>query len=220
VHVLPITIEPAAFARPGSERGAPAAADAPPQQAGPGPAATASPQQAGPDPAANASPQQQTPDAVPDPAANAERAQEPERAPETPMDVEAVVGLWPAVVELVMAEHALCGAVITDARPVELSGDDLTVGFPMSAAFLKRQAEDPDNRAIVTEALRRLTGRRVRLSYELREELGEGGSEGSGGSDHPITEEELLNRLKAEFDAEEIPIASESAPVTAGEKGE
>ena len=111
------------------------------------------------------------------------------------------------------------GAVITDARPVELSGDDLTVGFPMSAAFLKRQAEDPDNRAIVTEALRRLTGRRVRLSYELREELGEGGSEGSGGSDHPITEEELLNRLKAEFDAEEIPIASESAPVTAGEKG-
>jgi len=220
VHVLPITIEPAAFARPSSERGAPAAADAPPQQAGPGPAATASPQQAGPDPAANASPQQQTPDAVPDPAANAERAQEPERAPETPMDVEAVVGLWPAVVELVMAEHALCGAVITDARPVELSGDDLTVGFPMSAAFLKRQAEDPDNRAIVTEALRRLTGRRVRLSYELREELGEGGSEGSGGSDHPITEEELLNRLKAEFDAEEIPIASESAPVTAGEKGE
>ena len=219
VHVLPITIEPAAFARPGSERGAPAAADAPPQQAGPGPAATASPQQAGPDPAANA-PQQQTPDAGPDPEASAERAQEPERAPETPMDVEAVVGLWPAVVELVMAEHALCGAVITDARPVELSGDDLTVGFPMSAAFLKRQAEDPDNRAIVTEALRRLTGRRVRLSYELREELGEGGSEGSGGSDHPITEEELLNRLKAEFDAEEIPIASESAPVTAGEKGE
>jgi hypothetical protein len=134
------------------------------------------------------------------------------------MDVEEVVGLWPAVVELVMAEHALCGAVITDARPVELDGDALTVGFPMSAAFLKRQAEDRDNRAIVTEALRRLTGRRMRLSYELREELGEGGGEAAGG--HPITEEELLARLKDEFDAEEIPIVSDSAPVAAGEKGE
>jgi DNA polymerase-3 subunit gamma/tau len=135
-------------------------------------------------------------------------------------DVEEVVALWPAVVELVGEEHALCGAVIADARPVELSGDDLTVGFPSSAAFLKRQAEDPDNRAIVTEALRRLAGRRLRLSYELREELDDPSGAGQGAGGRPITGDELLARLKAEFDAEEIPIVSDSATVAAGEKGE
>ena len=120
--------------------------------------------------------------------------------------------------------------MITDARPVELSGDELTVGFPMSAAFLKRQAEDPDNRAIVNEALRRLSGRRLRVSYELREELGEAGDGGEGAGGQPVSGEELLARLKAEFDAEEIPIAPEvdpaavaapeSAPAPTTEKGE
>jgi hypothetical protein len=68
--------------------------------------------------------------------------------------------------------------------------------------------------------VRRLTGRRLHLSYELREELGEGGEEAQGADGQPISEEELLTRLKREFDAEEIPIASDSAPVAAGEKGE
>ncbi len=135
-------------------------------------------------------------------------------------DLESLVGLWPGVVELVVAEHALCGAVIMDARPVELVGDELTVGFPSSAAFLKRQAEDPDNRAIVSEAVRRLTGRRVRLAYELREELDDGAPGGAQGQGAGITEEQVLDRLKEEFDAQEIPIASEAGPVAVSEQGE
>ena len=35
------------------------------------------------------------------------------------------------------------------------------MGFDAEASFLKKKAEDPDNRAIVTEALRQLTGRRA-----------------------------------------------------------
>ena len=67
-------------------------------------------------------------------------------------DVESIIDLWPAVVELVGAEHALCGAVITDARPVSVSGNDLMVGFPTTAAFLKEagrgsgQSADRDRR--------------------------------------------------------------------------
>ncbi len=133
-------------------------------------------------------------------------------------DLDSMVDLWPAVVELVGAEHALCGAVITDARPVEIAGDDLIVGFPTTAAFLKRQAEDPANRAIVTDALRRLTGGRWRVSYELREELGDSGASGSGGE--AFTEEEWVARLKAELDAEEIPVEPESVPVKSAQKGE
>jgi DNA polymerase-3 subunit gamma/tau len=116
-------------------------------------------------------------------------------------DLESLCSLWPAVVELVKTEHGLCGAVIAGARPVEIVGEDVTIGFATTATFLKKQAEDPNNRAIVTDALRRLAGGRWRISYELREELdaGEGGSRAGA-----YTEEEWVARLKAELDAEEI----------------
>jgi len=122
---------------------------------------------------------------------------------EPPEDLQAVAELWPAVVELVGAGHALCGAVIADTRPVELAGEDLTVGFPTSAAFLKKKAEDPANRQIVTDALRQLAGGRWRISYELREDLDEGA--GAGGAPRAYTEEEWIERFKAELDAEEVP---------------
>jgi DNA polymerase-3 subunit gamma/tau len=135
-----------------------------------------------------------------------------------PADLDSMVELWPAVVELVGAGHALCGAVITGAVPVSVSGEDLTVGFPTTAAFLKRQAEDPDNRVMVTEALRELTGGRWRLSYELREELDD--AEGSGSDSATYSEEEWVARFKDELDAEEIPIESESVPAKSAQKGE
>lgn len=135
---------------------------------------------------------------------------------EPPEDLQSVVELWPAVVELVGAGHALCGAVIADTRPVELAGEDLTVGFPTSAAFLKKKAEDPANRQIVTEALRQLAGGRWRISYELREDLD--GDAGGNGAPRVYTEEEWIERFKSELDAEEIPLDSE--PESQSESGQ
>jgi DNA polymerase III subunit gamma/tau len=132
--------------------------------------------------------------------------------------LESMVELWPAVVELVGAAHALCGAVIVDARPVSVSDSDLVVGFPTTAAFLKRQAEDPANRAIVTDALGQLTNGRWRVSYELREELDESNESGSRPS--AFTEEEWVARVKAELDAEELPIDSEPVEANSAQKGE
>jgi DNA polymerase III subunit gamma/tau len=134
---------------------------------------------------------------------------------EPPEDLQAVVELWPAVVELVGAGHALCGAVIADTRPVELAGEDLTVGFPMSAAFLKKKAEDPSNRQIVTDALRQLAGGRWRISYELREDLDEGPA--GEGAPRAYTEEEWIERFKAELDAEEIPLDPDTDQAGSGE---
>ena len=160
-------------------------------------------------------------DTVGDVSADAVSAQAPAPSPPPPAvasDLDSMIGLWPAVVELVGAGHALCGAVITEARPVSVAGDDLTVGFPTTAAFLKRQAEDPANRAIVTDALRQLTGGRWRVSYELREELEDSGEPGSG--PETFTEEEWVARFKAELDAEEIPVEPEQVPAESGQKGE
>ena len=86
--------------------------------------------------------------------------------------LESMRSLWPAVIDLVRAENALLGALIADARPVELDGEELTFAFALDA-FLKKKAEDPANRVIVGEALRAVTGGRWRLLYELREELAE-----------------------------------------------
>ena len=133
-----------------------------------------------------------------------QRTRVTETAPEAqPLrDLQSLVELWPAVVKLVEADNGLVGAVIANARPVAASGADLAVGFPTSASFLKRKAEDPANRTIVAEALRELTGARWRVSYELREEL----EAGDDGEPRSYSEEEWIERFKAELDAEEVPL--------------
>ncbi len=156
---------------------------------------------------------------------------EPEPEPDTPPapaeaaaavsadDLDSMGAMWPAVVDLVRGENALIGAVVEVARPVAVDGEDLTLAFAATDQFLKKKAEDPANRLIVGEALRAVTGRRWRLSYELREDLGgTTGLEASGSS-----EEDWIRRFIEEFDAEEI--ASEengergAQPATSNEKG-
>jgi DNA polymerase III subunit gamma/tau len=108
--------------------------------------------------------------------------------------------LWLAVHESVKAEHGLLGAVLNEAVPAVLTDTELTLAFAPSAAFLKRKAEDPANRAVMIDTLQRLTGRRYRISFELREDLA--AHEQNGGVP---TEEEIVARLVAELDAEELP---------------
>jgi DNA polymerase-3 subunit gamma/tau len=104
---------------------------------------------------------------------------------------------WPQALELIRAENALLGALIAEAQPVDMDGDEVTLAFAPSAAFLKRKAEDRTHYATVAEQLRRVTGRRVRLSYELRDDI--------AAAPHTRAEEELVARLVAELDAEELP---------------
>jgi DNA polymerase III subunit gamma/tau len=136
-------------------------------------------------------------------------ATEPLAATEAPVAVDRseaeglapLLAWWPAVIDLVRAENALLGACIEEARPVEVTGEDLTVAFSATAPFLKKKAENADNRAAVTAALHDVTGRRWRLSYELQEELA------AQAGDAPLarSEEEWVKRFVDELDAEELP---------------
>jgi DNA polymerase-3 subunit gamma/tau len=133
-------------------------------------------------------------------------------------DLAPLLSWWPAVVELVRTDNALLGACIEEARPVEVTGEDLTVAFSATAPFLKKKAENPDNRAAVTAALRDVTGRRWRLSYELHDELVSAEGKGPGA----LSEEQWLKRFIDEFDAEELPadvIAEARAEPVGGENG-
>jgi DNA polymerase III subunit gamma/tau len=133
---------------------------------------------------------------------------------EMPKDLPLLCSLWPAVVELVRTDNALLGALIEEAQPVAVSGQQLTVAFAATAPFLKKKAEDPANRAAVTAALGTVAGGRWQLSYELRGELDERDEVGTSG------EEEWIRRLMDEFDAEELPGDwVPAARAVAGERG-
>jgi DNA polymerase III subunit gamma/tau len=141
-------------------------------------------------------------------------APEPAQPPPTPVEastpvevavpagggLDGVSAVWPAVVDLVRSENGLLGALIAEAHPLAVDGQELTLAFASTAQFLKKKAEDPANRAIVGEALGTIAGGRWRLSYELLDELAPQGR--APASEH--SEQEWVRRFIDEFDAEEI----------------
>jgi DNA polymerase-3 subunit gamma/tau len=158
--------------------------------------------------AAPASPQptSATPEPRPDNRAPAMEVRQPEPTPESSpapepagaLELDDAAACWPAVVDLVRGENAMLAALLSDARPVAVKERELTLAFPGGAAFLKRKAEQEDYRRVAGEALKAVTGRRLVLRYELRddEEEPEGEAVLSG--------EELVRRFVEEFDAEEV----------------
>jgi DNA polymerase-3 subunit gamma/tau len=127
---------------------------------------------------------------------------------QVPRDIESLYALWPAVVDLVRSEHALLGAVIGEARPVAVDGEELTLAYPFTAEFYKKKAEDPANRVAVGEALGTLAGGRWRLRYELRETPASEENELT----QERSEEEWVARFVDEFDAEELTDTEDAAP--------
>ncbi|MHB8492422.1 MAG: hypothetical protein ACYDA6_09470, partial [Solirubrobacteraceae bacterium] len=108
----------------------------------------------------------------------------------------AVQALWPTALDTIRSHNALLWALVSEAAPVKADGDEITLAFSASASFLKRKAEDPTHFATVTAALKQATGRPVRIAYELRDDPPHEG--------RTAGEEELLARLIAELDAEEV----------------
>jgi DNA polymerase-3 subunit gamma/tau len=111
------------------------------------------------------------------------------------VDLEHLQAIWPAVAEAVTEENGMLGAALGAAHPMAVEGDRLTVAFPPDAAFVKKKAEA--NRELVQRALRGLTGHTLSVAYELREDAQPAGPSLLGA-------EQLIERLRAEFAAEEV----------------
>jgi len=110
------------------------------------------------------------------------------------LSLESFAELWPAVVESLGSESPRLAAILQEARPTALADQDLTIAWPESAAFSKRQAEDPEKREMIAQSIRAVTGASLRLAYEL------------GGEHEPaeaLSEDELVDRFKQEFGAVE-----------------
>ena len=124
--------------------------------------------------------------------------------PSLELSLDAFADMWPAVIESLENENGLLAAPLREAKPLELSGEGLTLAWPEFGARLsKRQAEDPAKRQLLAESIRAVTGASLRLAFELRadEEVAPAGE--------PIDEEELVDRFKREFSAVEEPPPTE-----------
>ena len=123
------------------------------------------------------------------------------------VDLERISGLWPAVLDQVRESGSeLLSTVFAAARPVAVDVEQavLEVGFPASAAFNKRKAEAKEARERLAEAVQTIVGERLRPVYVLLE----GEEEVAADDAEPqLSEEELIERLKSEFDAEEFEAA-------------
>jgi len=117
--------------------------------------------------------------------------------------------IWPTVLDKLAEKAPALAATFDGAGPIAFEGDELTIGFPADQPFNKRKAESPDRRQALVDAFTEVTGGPVAPLYVLLEEDAPAptaaappdtpapGSEG-------IDEDELLQRLKSEFDAEEV----------------
>ena len=120
---------------------------------------------------------------------------EDEEEPTAAIDLDRIVGLWSAVADAVREQNAMVAALVSEAVPSALDGDRLTISFPADAAFLKKKAEA--NRELVLGALRTLTGRGLAVAFDLSERPPDR-------APRTLGEEELLERLRRDFGAEEI----------------
>jgi DNA polymerase-3 subunit gamma/tau len=162
---------------------------APAEQAAPAAPASAAPASAPPPAPARSAPAGPVAAVAIDPQA------EVEPVPVGEVDLEHLQAIWPAVAEAVTEENGMVGAALGAARPMAIEAERVTVAFPPDAAFVKKKAEA--NRELVQRALRGLTGHSLAVTYELREDALPAGPALLG-------EEELIERLRAEFAAEEV----------------
>jgi DNA polymerase III subunit gamma/tau len=112
--------------------------------------------------------------------------------------LDAIRSVWPAVLDSLRADKGALAASLSEAQPVELRGKQLVVAFDQDDGFNRRMADHPGDRTAVEEALRHLAGADLKIAYEHRD---------LGNDDHepqPPSEDELVNRFKDAFDAEEI----------------
>ena len=121
-------------------------------------------------------------------------------AGQSDLDLKQVTRVWPAVLDKLRETSPALAATFEAARPVELGENGLKIGFPVDSTFNKRKAEAPDKRELIAEALEAVVGEKLRPVFVLLD--GEPAPEEPAEED--IDHDALVERLKKEFDAEEV----------------
>ncbi|UTI63495.1 DNA polymerase III subunit gamma/tau [Paraconexibacter antarcticus] len=111
--------------------------------------------------------------------------------------------VWPAVLDAVAPTNTQLAVGLRDARPIALVGREVTVAFDTSHQFQSKIADQAVNREVLGEAIRALTGLAARPTIEVHD-LSELVVPGEAPAAPPPSPDDWVDRIKHEFDAEEI----------------
>jgi DNA polymerase III subunit gamma/tau len=139
--------------------------------------------------------------------------EKPSAAPDTPspstgpagqLDIEQITRVWPAVLDQLLQTAPALAATFEGARPVafDAAAQAVTIGFPADHTFNKRKAEAPDKREQMAAALQTVLGEKLRPAYTVLD--GEDFPSEAETEDSGVDHEALVEKIKSEFDAEEV----------------
>jgi DNA polymerase-3 subunit gamma/tau len=131
--------------------------------------------------------------------------QQPSSASKEDLSFSDIQQAWPAVLQKLSETAPALAATFEGARPTSFDSAGLQIGFPAAMTFNKKKADSPERRDTLAAAFAAVTGVGLRPSYVLlsEDDAPAPPDTPAPGSDE-IDEEELLERLKSEFDAEEV----------------
>jgi DNA polymerase-3 subunit gamma/tau len=132
-------------------------------------------------------------------------APEPTFSAAVGLSLESFHEVWPAVLERLDQESPMLAHALREARPAELGAHGLTIAWPEASALTKRQAEDPAKQEMLAQAIRAVTGASLRLAHEVRPAHEVPGGRAAATAEPALTDDQLVERFMAEFDAEELP---------------
>ena len=88
------------------------------------------------------------------------------------VNLEGIRRAWPEIVEAIRGVKPSVGAFLAEGEPVEAGKSGITIGFDKE--FFKESVEDPANRKVVEDGVRKVLGRKIRVSYTLNYTTGRG----------------------------------------------
>jgi hypothetical protein len=120
-----------------------------------------------------------------------------------PADIDHFRRGWPLVLEAVKKRQIGLHAVLSEGRPESVEGDTLVVKFPAGYRFQADMVSRGENPQVITEALREITGRPLRVVARVAEQERQE-PEATEEDARILSRDELLRRLTQEFDASVI----------------
>jgi len=120
--------------------------------------------------------------------------------------LEQMAQVWPAVIDAIRAGGSgPAASYLEGTRPVAADQSTLTVGFPAGAPFNRRNAEKPERMVQLVEAVLEVTGWRPEVSFtEIEGDQTVTEPHASGAEGRRMDEREFVERIKSEFNAEEV----------------
>jgi DNA polymerase III subunit gamma/tau len=124
----------------------------------------------------------------------------PAQAP--PLGLEQLQDAWQrTVLPAVQSRSIPLASLLGEAKPTALEAEMLTLEFPASADFHRRQAEEPKAVGVIRDALYEVTGHRLGVTLALGASPAAGEDEEQ---DEQLSEDDLISMFKDTFDAREV----------------